>query len=166
MPFSYTLPNFGNGEVEFGFADPGAADNSAIIKQFQQAVLPEGKLAGMKKDLMPIFSNIAQNVFEQPMLFQTRGKMKNTRWGLDGASHLPDDLRIDPKAAYNAFENVPTDIPETNAELMLAFESMGYNPNSTSGSLYAPTLPRNTMVQNTEGLGTYYPASSDFWAME
>lgn len=149
-PFHKTYPNFGTGHVDYGFQDPGSDEMSADIIRSYHAILPEGQLAGTKKELMPVFSGINQEAVEQRPMLQSLGKQKNTLW-LGGLTDLPDDLKIDPREALMSGSNIPADLVETAGELASALETLKYNPGDglQSGSAYGARLPQSRTLAQT-----------------
>lgn len=151
-PFHRQYPNFGAGEVDYGFNEPGADSMSEEIIRAYRAVLPEGQLAGAKKELMPVFSGVNQEAVEQRPILQSLGKIKNTLY-LGGVTELPDDLRIDPREALMADGSIPADIVQTSGELASALGALGYFPGDPlqSGSVYGQRLPKSrTLAPNNE----------------
>lgn len=147
-PFHIQYPNFGNGHVDYGFNDPGSATLSNDIIEAYRAVLPEGKLAGTKQDLMPVFSGIAQEAVEQRPMMQSLGRMKNTLW-LGGATHLPDELTISPIHALMAGSNAEADIVQTPGELVSALQYLGYTGSDygvNTSSAFGAHLPQSTTL--------------------
>jgi hypothetical protein len=146
-PFHRTYPNFGQGHVDYGFQEPGADRMSDEIIRAYHAVLPQGQLAGAKKDLMPVFSGINQEAIEQRPILQSLGKLKNTLW-LGGVTELPDQIRIDPRQALHSGSNVPADIVQSAGELASAFDSLKfYETDSLSTSNpYGAPLPNSTTL--------------------
>lgn len=142
-PFHKTYPNFGEGRVDYGFQEPGADKASEEIIRAYHAVLPEGQLAGAKKELMPVFSGINQEAVEQRPVLQSLGKIKNTLY-LGGVTELPDELRIDPRTSLLAGSNIPTGVEQTAGELASALETLGFYQGAnglTTGSPYGAPLP-------------------------
>lgn len=143
-PFHYVYPNFGTstGEVDYGFAEPGQDDMSNSIIEAYNAVLPEGELAGTKKDLMPVFSGVNQQAVEQRPMLQSLGKMKNTLY-LGGATVLPDELQISPLHPLMAGSNTPANIVQTAGELSSALGYLSYQgaDGLSSGNPYGAQLP-------------------------
>lgn len=125
-PFHKTYPNFGVGKVDYGFQEPGADTASEEIIRAYHAVLPEGQLAGAKKELMPVFSGINQEAVEQRPILQSLAKTKKTLY-LGGVTELPDELRIDPRQALLAGSNVPEDLVQSAGELASALDTLGYH---------------------------------------
>ena len=124
-PFHKTYPNFGDGKVDYGFQEPGADKASEEIIRAYHAVLPEGQLAGTKKELMPVFSGINQEAVEQRPILQSLGKIKNTLY-LGGVTELPDELRIDPRQSLLSGSNIPTGVEQTAGELASALDTLGF----------------------------------------
>ena len=152
-PFSKTYLNFAEsgGKVDYGFSEPGAdAASEDIIRAFH-AVLPEGQLAGTKKELMPVFSGIAQEAVEQRPMLQSLGKLKNTLY-LGGLTELPDDLRISPEEALLAQSNIPGDLVQTGGELARALELLGENRENKlhTGNPYGRANRYSKMVGQNE----------------
>jgi hypothetical protein len=139
-PFHYTYPNFGVGKVDYGWSEPGSDTASDEIIRAYHAVLPEGQLAGAKKELMPVFSGVNQEAIEQRPILQSMGKMKNTLY-LGGVTVLPDELTIDPRQALLAGSNVPADLVQSAGELASAFDTLGWNPSNGSGNPFGQPLP-------------------------
>ena len=142
-PFHKQYPNFGTGHVDYGFSEPGADKASEEIIRAYHAVLPEGQLAGTKKELMPVFSGINQEAVEQRPILQSLGKNRNTLY-LGGVVELPDELRIDPRQALLSGSNIPTGIEQTAGELASALETLGMNHSAdgiVTGNPYGATLP-------------------------
>jgi hypothetical protein len=126
-PFHKTYPNFGVGQVDYGFQDPGADQQSSDIIRAYHAVLPEGQLAGTKKELMPVFSGVNQEAVEQRPILQSLAKQKKTLY-LGGLTELPDWLKIDPREALRSGSNIPADLVQTAGELASALDSLHYAP--------------------------------------
>lgn len=147
-PFHKQYPNFGNGQVDYGFNEPGMDKASADIIRAYHAVLPEGQLAGTKKELMPVFSGVNAEAVEQRSMMQSLGKMKNTLY-LGGLTSLPDDLQISPLQALKSGSNIPADIVQTAGELASALDALGYSPTDsglTTGNPFGPKLgPSKTL---------------------
>ncbi len=148
-PFHKTYPNFGTGKVDYGFQDPGADQASADIIRAYAAVLPEGQLAGSKKELMPVFSGVNQEAVEQRPMLQSLAKQKNTLY-LGGLTELPDDLRIDPREALKSGSNIPADLVQTAGELASALDSLHYSPvdGLHTGNPYGAQLPASKMLHD------------------
>lgn len=140
-PFHKVYPNFGDGHVDYGFQDPGADKASADIIRAFHAVLPEGQLAGTKKELMPVFSGVNQEAVEQRPILQSLAKQKNTLY-LGGLTELPDDLKISPQEALKSGSNIPADLVQTAGELAAALDTLGYHPADglSTGNPYGPRL--------------------------
>ena len=140
-PFHKTYPNFGQGKVDYGFSEPGMDKASADIIRAYHAVLPEGQLAGTKKELMPVFSGVNAEAVEQRAMLQSLGKMKNTLY-LGGLTSLPDDLQISPLQALKSGSNIPADIVQTAGELGSALDALGYSAADGlhTGNPYGPKL--------------------------
>lgn len=147
-PFSKTYYNFGDGQVDYGFNEPGSDQaNDDIIRAFR-AVLPEGQLAGTKKELMPIFSGINQEAVEQRPILQSLGKQKNTLY-LGGLTELPDELRISPSDALMSGSNIPAAIVQTAGELSSALQMLGWQGSDIhSGNPYGARLKNSKMLAN------------------
>lgn len=124
-PFHKTYPNFGVGKVDYGFQEPGADKASEEIIRAYHAVLPEGQLAGTKKELMPVFSGINQEAVEQRPILQSLGKVKSTLY-LGGVTELPDELRIDPRQGLLSGSNIPSGVEQTAGELASALDTLGF----------------------------------------
>ena len=147
-PFHKTYPNFGSGTVDYGFAEPGADAASADILRAYHAILPEGQLAGTKKELMPVFSGVNQEAVEQRPILQSLAKQKNTLY-LGGLTELPDDLRIDPREALLSGSNIPADLVQTAGELASALDTLGYNADASdlrSSNPWGPRAPDSRML--------------------
>lgn len=153
-PFHKTYPNFGTGRVDYGFEDPGMDKASADIIRAYHAVLPEGQLAGTKKELMPVFSGVSADAVEQRPMMQSLGKQKNTLY-LGGLTSLPDDLQISPLQALKSGSNIPVDIVQTAGELASALDALGFHPvdGLHTGNPFGPELgmsktlaPKNTQM--------------------
>jgi hypothetical protein len=147
-PFHKTYPNFGSGTVDYGFAEPGADAASADILRAYHAILPEGQLAGTKKELMPVFSGVNQEAVEQRPILQSLGKQKNTLY-LGGLTELPDDLRIDPREALLSGSNIPADLVQTAGELASALDTLGWNGDGSSlrsSDPWGPRMPDSRML--------------------
>lgn len=140
-PFHKQYPNFGQGHVDYGFQEPGTDTMSEEIIRAYAAVLPEGQLAGAKKELMPVFSGVNQEAIEQRPILQSLGKIKNTLY-LGGVTELPDELRISPHHALLSGSNVPADLVQTAGELASALDSLGHSsPDGMSSiSPYGPPM--------------------------
>lgn len=140
-PFHKVYPNFGTGKVDYGFQEPGADRMSDEILRAYNAVLPEGQLAGAKKELMPVFSGVNQEAIEQRPILQSLGKIKNTLY-LGGTTELPDELRIDPRQALLSGSNVPADLVQTAGELASALDSLQFydNDSLSTGNAYGAPL--------------------------
>jgi len=136
-PFHKTYPNFGVGKVDYGFQEPGADKASEEIIRAYHAVLPEGQLAGTKKELMPVFSGINQEAVEQRPILQSLGKLKNTLW-LGGVAELPDELKIDPRIGLLSGSNVPTSVVQTAGELASALDTLGFYQGANGMDPLAP----------------------------
>lgn len=150
-PFHKTYPNFGTGTVDYGFQEPGADTASEEIIRAYHAVLPEGQLAGSKKELMPVFSGINQEAVEQRPILQSLGKIKNTLW-LGGVTELPDELRIDPRTSLLSGSNIPTGVEQTAGELASALDTLGYYKGAnglTTGDPYGAPLPPTKTISGT-----------------
>lgn len=158
-PFHKTYPNFGIGKVDYGFMEPGMDKASADIIRAYHAVLPEGQLAGTKKELMPVFSGVNAEAVEQRPMMQSLGKMKNTLY-LGGLTSLPDDLAISPLQALKSGSNIPSDIVQTAGELASALDALGYSPvdGLSTGNPYGPKLgPSKTLdPKNTDMPSHFY----------
>jgi hypothetical protein len=151
-PFHKTYPNFGSGTVDYGFAEPGADAASADILRAYHAILPEGQLAGTKKELMPVFSGINQEAVEQRPILQSLGKQKNTLY-LGGLTELPDDLRIDPREALLSGSNIPADLVQTAGELASALDTLGWSGDGNSlrsSDPWGPRMPDSRMLTNPD----------------
>lgn len=160
-PFHRTHPNFGNGHVEYGFNEPGTDAMSNDIIRAYAAVLPEGNLAGAKKDLMPVFSGISHEAVEVRPIMQSLGKNKNTLW-LGGVVELPDELRVDPRQSLLATSNIPTGVEQTAGELASALDTLGF---AGSTNKLASTSPYGRPLQATRTLaGTKPVVAPDFYA--
>lgn len=147
-PFHKTYPNFGVGKVDYGFQEPGADKASEEIIRAYHAVLPEGQLAGTKKELMPVFSGINQEAVEQRPILQSLGKAKNTLW-LGGVTELPDELRVDPRTSLLSGSNIPTGVEQTAGELASALDTLGYYKGANglgSGNPYGSPLPQTKVI--------------------
>mmetsp|Transcript_13284 Transcript_13284/g.37522 ORF Transcript_13284/g.37522 Transcript_13284/m.37522 type:complete len:405 (+) Transcript_13284:129-1343(+) len=160
-PFHKTYPNFGSGQVDYGFSDPGADKMSDEIIRAYHAVLPEGQLAGTKKELMPVFSGINQEALDPRPVMQSLGKMKNTLY-LGGVTELPDELRIDPRQSLLSGSNIPTGVEQTAGELSSALDTLGFYRGAnglTTGNPYGlPLQPSRTLA------GTAPQINADFYA--
>lgn len=149
-PFAKTYFNFGSGQVDYGFYEPGSDKASEDIIRAYHAILPEGQLAGTKKDLMPVFSGIAQEAVEQRPILQSLGKIKNTLY-LGGLTELPDLLKISPVDALTSGSNAPADIVQSGGELAAALQVLGgYHDRSSlkSGNAYGTPLHDNQMLSD------------------
>jgi hypothetical protein len=147
-PFSKQYPNFGSGQVDYGFDEPGAAEASLDILRAYHAILPEGQLAGTKKELMPVFSGVNQEAVEQRPILQSLGKQKNTLY-LGGLTELPDDLCIDPREALLSGSNIPADLVQTAGELASALDTLGWNGDTSSlqsSDPWGPRMPNSRML--------------------
>jgi hypothetical protein len=111
--------------VDYGFQEPGADKASEEIIRAYHAVLPEGQLAGTKKELMPVFSGVNQEAVEQRPILQSLGKDKNTLY-LGGVVQLPDELKISPQQSLLSGSNVPTGVVQTAGELASALDTLGF----------------------------------------
>lgn len=150
MPFSKTYFNFGEGKVDYGFQEPGADKASEDIIRAFHAVLPEGQLAGTKKELMPVFSGISQSAVEQRPILQSLGKQKNTLY-LGGLTELPDELRISPEEALLSGSNIPANLVQTAGELASALDMLGWNNEMNSlksGNSYGAVMQNSKMLSN------------------
>ena len=150
-PFHKTYPNFGVGKPDYGYNEPGASAQSNAIIRAYHAVLPEGQLAGTKKELMSVFSSVNQEAVEQRPILQSLAKQKNTLY-LGGLTSLPDDLTIDPRIALNSGSNIPADLVQSAGELASALASMQYNPDATgnpSGNPFGAPLPKSRTLKET-----------------
>ena len=149
-PFHYVYPNFGVGKVDYGFQEPGADSMSDEIIRAYHAVLPEGQLAGAKKELMPVFSGINQEAIEQRPILQSLGKLKNTLY-IGGVTTLPDDMAQDPRQALLSGSNIPANIVQSAGELASAFDTLGYYQTDglRSGNPYGQALPATQMLNGT-----------------
>ena len=150
-PFHKTYPNFGDGHVDYGFSDPGADKASADIIRAFHAVLPEGQLAGMKKELQPVFSGVNQEAVEQRPILQSLAKQKNTLY-LGGLTELPDDLKISPQEALKSGSNIPANLVQTAGELAAALDTLGYHADDsglTTGNPYGPRLGESKLLAQT-----------------
>ena len=158
-PFHYVYPNFGVGKVDYGFSEPGADSMSDEIIRAYHAVLPEGQLAGAKKELMPVFSGINQEAIEQRPILQSLGKLKNTLY-LGGVNTLPDEMTQDPRQALLSGSNIPGDMIQSAGELASAFDTLGYfsTDGLRSGNPYGAALPSTQTLA-----GTYTPMDSSFY---
>lgn len=153
-PFARTYPNFGSGKVDYGFNEPGADSMSDEIIRAYHAVLPEGQLAGAKKELMPVFSGINQEAIDQRPILQSLGKLKNTLY-LGGVTTLPDELTQDPRQALLSGSNIPADLVQTAGELASAFETLGYYETDglRSGNPFGAPMPHtNTMAGGPQAM--------------
>ena len=147
-PFHKTYPNFGVGKVDYGFQMPGADKASEEIIRAYHAVLPEGQLAGTKKELMPVFSGINQEAVEQRPILQSLGKLKHTLW-LGGVTELPDELRQDPRTGLLSGSNIPTGVVQTAGELASALDTLGFYRSANglnSGDPYGAPLPPTRVI--------------------
>ena len=152
-PFHRTYPNFGTGHVDYGFQEPGTDRMSDEIIRAYHAVLPQGQLAGAKKDLMPQFSGVNQEAIEQRPILQSLGKIKNTLY-LGGVTELPDEIRIDPRQALHSGSNIPADLCQSAGELASAFDSLKYYETdslSTSNPYGAPLPGSATLAGGSAG---------------
>ena len=149
-PFHKQYPNFGTGRVNYGFQEPGMDQASADIIRAYHAVLPEGQLAGTKKELMPVFSGVNQEAVDQRPILQSLAKQKNTLY-LGGLTELPDDLKISPIEALKSGSNIPADIVQTAGELASALDSLGYSPVNTlsNGNPYGPKLGQSKLLEGS-----------------
>jgi hypothetical protein len=148
-PFHYQYPNFGNGQVDYGFQEPGAESmDSAIVKGFN-AVLPSD-LAGTKTELMPVFSSVNQLALEQRPLLQSLGYQKNTLW-LGGSTTLPDSLTVSPLMALQAGSNIPVNLTQSAGELASALTYLSYTnaDGLSTGNPYGQHVPNNRMLDGT-----------------
>lgn len=151
-PFQKTYPNFGSGTVDYGFQEPGADAASEDILRAYHAILPEGQLAGTKKELMPVFSGVNQEAVEQRPILQSLAKQKNTLY-LGGLTELPDDLRIDPREALLSGSNIPADLVQTAGELASALDTLGYNADTSdlrSSNPWGPRMPNSSMLSRPD----------------
>lgn len=152
-PFSKTYPNFGDGEVDYGFNEPGQDSMSNDIIKAYHAILPQGQLAGTKQELMPVFSGISQEAVEQRPMLQSLAKQRNTLY-LGGLTELPDDLKIDPRIALLAGSNIPADLVQTSGELASALDTLGWqgaDDGLTSSNPYGPRLTPSRTLDGKEG---------------
>lgn len=149
-PFHKVYPNFGDGAPDYGFSEPGQdSASSAVVRAFS-AVLPEGQLAGTKRELMPVFSGINVEAVETRPILQSLGKQKNTLY-LGGLTELPPELKINPMAALTSGSNIPADMVQSTGELRSALHAMGQNRADgglSSGSAYGKALPRSQMMKD------------------
>lgn len=151
-PFQKTYPNFGVGKPDYGFNEPGASAQSAALIRAYHAVLPEGQLAGTKKELMSVFSGVNQEAVEQRPILQSLAKQKHTLY-LGGLTELPDDLKIDPRQALNAGSNIPADLVQTAGELASALESLHYHKTDdglTTSNPYGAPLAKSRILHPTD----------------
>lgn len=174
-PFHKTYPNFGVGKVDYGFQEPGADKASEEIIRAYHAVLPEGQLAGTKKELMPVFSGINQEAIEQRPILQSLGKIKNTLW-LGGVTELPDELRQDPRTSLLSGSNIPTGVEQTAGELASALDTLGFYKGAnglTTGDPYGKPLPPTKVIAGGQaphmsssfyGYDTYMSDEPLIWA--
>jgi hypothetical protein len=139
LHFSKQYPNFGNGSVDTyrEYLKSGADEVSEEILRAYHAVLPEGQLAGVKQDLMPVFSGINQEAVEQRPILQSLGLQRNTLY-LGGVTELPDELRIDPRQSLLANANIPTQTVQTAGELASALDTLGFYQNIDGLSATSP----------------------------
>lgn len=165
-PFHYVYPNFGVGKPDYGYNEPGSsAQSEAIIKAYH-AVLPEGQLAGTKKELMSVFSGVNVEAVEQRPILQSLAKQKKTLY-LGGLTELPDDLKIDPRQALNAGSNIPADLVQSAGELASALSGLGYNKTDdgiTTGNPYGAPLGKSVVLapnQSSAPSGFYNYLGSD-----
>jgi hypothetical protein len=149
-PFHYQYPDFGNGQVDYGYQEPGGEKMSGDIIKAYSAVLPEGQLAGTKKELMPLFSSVSQLAVEQRPMLQSLGKMKNTLY-LGGATMLPDELTIDPRQPLMAGTNAPADLVQTSGELASALGHLGFSgaDGINTSNPYGQHLPQSATLAGT-----------------
>jgi hypothetical protein len=165
-PFSKTYPNFGNGQVDYGFNEPGQDSMSNDIIKAYHAILPEGQLAGTKQELMPVFSGINQEAIEQRPMLQSLAKQKNTLY-LGGLTELPPDLQIDPRIALLAGSNIPADLVQTSGELASALDTLGWHgadDGLTTSDPYGPRLEASRMLSGDRGTAPanfYTPLETD-----
>lgn len=163
-PFHKTYPNFGNGNVDYGFSEPGDGANSEDIIKAYHAILPQGQLAGTKSELMPVFSGINQAAVEQRPILQSLGKQKNTLY-LGGFTELPDDLTIDPRQALNTGSNAPADIIQSGGELVSALNILGYSgaDGLNTGNPYGKHLAKSKTLRstNTQVPAGFYNSSNE-----
>jgi hypothetical protein len=142
-PFHRTYFNFGNGQVDYGFQEPGQDSQSDEIIRAYHAVLPEGQLAGSKKDFMPVFSGVNQEAIEQRPILQSLGKLQNTLW-LGGVTELADEMKIDPRQSLMSGSNIPGNMIESAGQLATALDTMGYHHNTNglnTANPYGQRLP-------------------------
>jgi hypothetical protein len=147
-PWARTYPNFGVGKVDYGFSSPGSDKASEEIIRAYHAVLPEGQLAGTKKELMPVFSGINQEAVEQRPILQSLGKLKNTLW-LGGVTELPDELRQDPRTSLLSGSNIPSGVEQTAGELASALDTLGFYKGAnglSTGDPYGAPLPPTRVI--------------------
>jgi hypothetical protein len=152
-PFSKTYPNFGDGQVDYGFNEPGQdAMSNDIIKAYH-AILPQGQLAGTKQELMPVFSGISQEAVEQRPMLQSLAKQRNTLY-LGGLTELPDDLKIDPRIALLAGSNIPANLIQTSGELASALDTLGWQGSDdglTTSNPYGSRLEASRTLDGKQG---------------
>ena len=170
LPFQRSYVNFGNGEVDYGASsDASTLDGAALARMHR--LLPRGELAGMKTDLMPVFSSIPQTALEQRPLFQSLGKQRGQRF-LGGTSVLPDELTIDPREAILAGSAIPANMPQTAGELAsylgilgaraadgLATSSPFGAPVGTVKMVSGESAPMSADFYCNDGVGSMDPAS-------
>lgn len=167
-PFHKVYPNFGTGHVDYGFQEPGADHISEDILRAYNAVLPEGNLAGAKKELMPVFSGVNQEAVEQRPVLQSLGKSKNTLY-LGGVVELPDELRIDPRQALLSGSNIPVGLVQTAGELASALDTLQYHNAdglSTSNPYGTPMGPSRTLVGESKKMDPAFYSHMSYMADE
>lgn len=159
-PFAKVYPNFGSGEVTYNFMEGGGSDKASddIIRAFS-AILPEGELAGTKKELQPVFSGINVQAVEQRPIMQSLAKQKKTLL-LGGLVDYPDDLKIDPREALLSGSNIPADLVQTAGELASALDTLGYSAvdGLHTSNPYGPKLGPSSMLA-----GSQQPVPDNFY---
>lgn len=151
-PFAKVYPNFGDGHVKYSwYNEPGMDKASEDIIRAFNAILPEGQLAGTKKELQPVFSGINQEAVEQRPIAQSLASQRNQLL-LGGLTEYPDDLRIDPREALKSGSNIPAgNLIQTAGELASALDTLGYHAVNglNTGNPYGPELGPTRTLQET-----------------
>lgn len=157
-----TYPNFGNG-VQYGYEFPNQDTVSNEILQAYQSVIPEATFTGLKKDLMPVFSNLNVAGLVPMPVTQSRGHERRSKFQLPGGfTSLPKEFRMDPREALARDFQVPTGIEQSEEEMKGFLDALGYNPNSADGEM--PRLSYTPAPGQKQTATTMLPPNKDFYS--
>jgi hypothetical protein len=159
----------GPGVPQYGVKGPGEEKLSEGIIRAYKNIREDGKLAGLKADMLPVFDgNNTVNLTVAPIFEQ---RPTNSHLGRDGLP-MPDHMRIDIKEALRQGHDIPTGYIENDAQLAEAFDVMGYDPGDGGLSRAGPygaletknkmmstssaSLPRNFYQGSAAGVPSMY----------